>query len=150
MKMFEDNKEFRSSVKDMSLNELIFIKKLGQGQFGHVFLVKGANSGKYYALKAISLHQITQEALERLILQEKEVLEMVNFPFIMKMYRTFKDTDFVYFLLSYVRGMQLYDVIRLMGILSSPRSPLEPRLQVLHRLLDFDCRVPPHTQDCIS
>jgi cGMP-dependent protein kinase len=120
MKMLEDNKDFRNSVKDMSLNELIFIKKLGVGQFSQVFLVKRAKSGEYYALKAISLHQITQEALEKHTLQEKEVLEMVNFPFIMKMYRTFKDTNFVYFLLSFVRGMELFDVIRQMGILSSP------------------------------
>lgn len=40
---------------------------------------------------------------------------MVNFPFIMKMHRTYKDENFVYFLLSYVRGMELFDVIRQMG-----------------------------------
>lgn len=31
------------------------------------------------------------------------------------MYRTFKDEDFVYFLLSFVKGMELFEVIRQMG-----------------------------------
>lgn len=49
---------------------------------------------------------------------------MINFPFIMKMYRTYKDDNFVYFLLSHVRGMELFDVIRQMGRPTSLRSPL--------------------------
>ena len=115
--MLDDNKDFRKIVEKMTLNDLIFIKKLGEGQFGNVFLVKEPRSGELYALKAISKHQIVEQSLERHTLQEKEVLEQVNFPFIMKMYRTFKDQNYVYFLLSYVRGMELFEVIRQLGSL---------------------------------
>lgn len=113
--MSQDNKDFRKAVENLSLNDLIFIKKLGEGQFGHVFLVKDIKHNKFYALKAISKIQIVEQSLERHTMQEKEVLEQINFPFIMRMYRTFKDANFVYFLLTYVRGMELFEVIRQMG-----------------------------------
>lgn len=34
----------------------------------------------------------------------------------MTMYRTLKDDHFVYFLLSFIRGMELFEVIRKMGM----------------------------------
>lgn len=81
--------------------------------------MKGRETKDYYALKAVSKSQIIQENLEKHTLvrlalqkQEKAVLQMVNFPFIMKMYRTYKDDNFVYFLLTFVKGMELFDVIR--------------------------------------
>lgn len=116
--MKNDNKDFRKLVADLTINDLLYIKKLGEGQFGHVFLVKAATNGQLYALKAISRNQISAMSLERHTMQEKEVLEHINFPFIMKMHRTFKDSNFVYFLLSYVKGMELFDVIRQMGRLA--------------------------------
>ena len=41
------------------------MKKLGEGQFGHVFLVKHQNNNELYALKGISKHQIAEQKLER-------------------------------------------------------------------------------------
>lgn len=114
-KMLDDNKDFRIKVKDMTLNDLIVIKRLGSGQFGHVLLVREKYGTQFYALKAISKDQIVTERLENHTRHEKEVLELVNFPFIMKFYRTFRDSKFVYFLLSYVKGMELFDVIREIG-----------------------------------
>ena len=42
---------------------------------------------------------------------------MVNFPFIMQFVRTFKDTNTIYFLTEYIKGMELFDVIRDIGLL---------------------------------
>ena len=47
--------------------------------------------------------------------QEKKVLEVLNFPFIVSLVRTYKDNHYVYFLLEYVHGMELYQVIRDIG-----------------------------------
>lgn len=120
LKMLGDNLDFRKIVENLKLDDLVHIKKLGEGQFGQVFLVKGRGPNDFFALKAISKAQIVEEKLEKHTLQEKEVLEAVNFPFIMQLYRTFKDDNFVYFLLSFVRGMELFDVIR---DISTRRSP---------------------------
>lgn len=45
------------------------------------------------------------------------MLSLVNFPFIMNFIRTYKDDYQVYFLLEYIKGMELFDVIREIGIL---------------------------------
>lgn len=43
------------------------------------------------------------------------VLDIVNFPFIMQFMRTYKDDHQIYFLLEYIKGMELFDVIREIG-----------------------------------
>ena len=50
------------------------------------------------------------------------MLKKVNFKFIMRMYRTFRDKDFVYFLLSFVKGLELFEVIRKMDLLDNDES----------------------------
>ena len=42
---------------------------------------------------------------------------MVHFPFIMEFVRTFKDEFNIYFLVQYIQGMELFDVIRDIGLL---------------------------------
>ena len=49
------------------------------------------------------------------IQQEKKVMESIDFPFIMSFCRSFKDNSSIYFLIEYVRGMELFDVIRDIG-----------------------------------
>lgn len=114
----DDRSSIQKKFEYMRLQDFIFIKKLGEGQFGHVFLVKHNTEKGLYALKGISKHQIAEQKLERHTKQEKDVLEAINFPFLMTMYRTYKDENFVYFLLGFIQGMELFDVIRKMGILS--------------------------------
>ena len=90
---------------------MIFIKKLGEGQFGMVYLVKNRkDQHANYALKCVSKASIINQNLEKHILQEKAVLEIANFPFIMQFVRTFKDDHSIYFLVEYIKGMELFDV----------------------------------------
>jgi cGMP-dependent protein kinase len=96
--MGEVDTAFRTETEGMTLKDLIYIKKLGEGQFGHVFLVYSKSRDSYFALKAISKAQIIDQNLEKHTVHEKSVLALVNFPLIIKMYRTFKDENYVYFL----------------------------------------------------
>jgi cGMP-dependent protein kinase len=42
---------------------------------------------------------------------------MVNFPFIVNYYKSFKDDFSIYFLKEFINGMELFDVIRDIGLL---------------------------------
>lgn len=147
IKMLNDDKRFREKVAGMKLHELVFIKRLGEGQFGKVLLVKGKDKEDIYALKAISKKQIMSENLEKHTLQEREVLNLVNFPFIMRMYRTFQDDNFVYFLLSYEQGLELFEVIRKLGRRDLTRRNVQRALSVLHRIDDLGSRVSPQEKN---
>lgn len=46
-------------------------------------------------------------------------MEMTDFPFIAKFYKSFKDSSNVYFLLEYIDGIEMFDVIREIGLLNS-------------------------------
>lgn len=50
------------------------------------------------------------------------MLEVVNFPFIMQFIKTYKDQNFIYFLTEYVKGLELYDVIRIINLLNTQES----------------------------
>jgi cGMP-dependent protein kinase len=50
--------------------------------------------------------------MEKIILEEKHILEIINFPLMLTFMRSFKDTHFIYFLMEYIKGSELFDVIR--------------------------------------
>jgi len=120
--MQQHNSELKKNAINLKLEDLIFYKKLGFGQFGSVYLVRCKGEEQFYALKAVSKQQVIEGSLETHLLQEKTVLEAVNFPFIMQFIRTYKDNNFIYFLVEYIKGMELFDVIRDMNLLETKES----------------------------
>jgi cGMP-dependent protein kinase len=46
-------------------------------------------------------------------------MEQVDFPFIVKFYKSLKDSARIYFLLEYINGIEMFEVIRQIGLLSS-------------------------------
>ena len=96
-----------------------------------MFLVRQKNIDNFFALKSVLKSQVYEQGLEKYILvilvvpietkllkQEKAILEAINFPFIMQLVTTFKDSQHLYFLTEYIKGMELFDVIREIGILN--------------------------------
>ena len=43
---------------------------------------------------------------------------MLDFPFTLKFVCSFKDEDLIYFVTEFIRGMELFDVIREIGLLN--------------------------------
>lgn len=86
-----------------TLDDLYFIKALGKGKFGNVSLV---HNHKYlYAIKAVSRESAErQKILTRYLSQERTVLLKLDHPFIMKLVNTFKNDEYVFFLLEYING----------------------------------------------
>lgn len=59
------------------------LKKLGEGQFGNVFLVSDAHKHNFYALKCISKYETIKTKLEKHLANEKCALNTISSPFIM-------------------------------------------------------------------
>ena len=51
-----------------------------------------------FALKCIQKHRVVQYGQQRHIMDEKNILAIMESPFILGLHRTFKDTKFVYLL----------------------------------------------------
>lgn len=97
------------ALKDLKKHTL-----LGAGTFGQVWLVScpGA-SGKEeaYALKVQSKYELLKDGQAKAVVSEKNIMAMMDHPFIIRLVATYKDTDFVYMLLGLVQGGELYNVI---------------------------------------
>jgi cGMP-dependent protein kinase len=110
-------------ITKINLSNLVFLKKIGEGQFGSVFAVKDKVSGKLYALKAISISQVNDDGLEKHIICEKEVLTLIKgCHHLVDLQGYFRDKFYIYFLLEFIRGMELFDVIRVMDLLDNDQA----------------------------
>ena len=99
----------------IELSDLIFINCVGRGSFGTVCLVKNKKTNFNYAIKIISIKQIKGENIWDNLELEKKILLQIEHPFIVKLVKTLKDENYVYFLMEYVNGKDLYDLIRDIG-----------------------------------
>jgi cGMP-dependent protein kinase len=121
-KMMNHVSELKAKASGLKLEELIVYKKLGAGQFGSVYLVRTKGIDQFFGLKSIEKEKIVSNGLETHLLQEKSVMEMVNFPFIMDFMKSYQDKSRIYFLLEYIKGIELFDAIRDMDILHTAEA----------------------------
>ena len=106
----------------VTLDQLTYLVTLGSGSYGNVTLVKNNKKNYLYALKNISNKQILYNQLSDNLDLEKGILLRIDHPFIVKLVKTLKDERFIYFLMDYIRGKELFDVIRDIGILTKSQT----------------------------
>ncbi len=91
---------------NMQLSDFYFCKKLGEGKFGNVSLIH--NNKNFYAIKAVSREAgEKQKILIKYFIEEKKVLLKIDHPFIMKLVRTFKNEDNIFYLTEFINGQVL-------------------------------------------
>ncbi|CAG9321711.1 unnamed protein product [Blepharisma stoltei] len=104
------------------LDDLCIVKGLGKGMFGTVYLSVNKKTKTPYALKTVPRTKIqAYEIYDNLIL-ERKILLQIDHPLIMKLVKTLKDADRIYFLIEFVRGKDLFDVLRILNILNNEYS----------------------------
>ena len=106
----------------IELKDLDDIKELGSGNFGSVNLVRNKKNKQLYAIKALNLEQIKKENLEVCVELEKNVLLKTDHPFIMKMVKYLKNDTYIFFINEYIKGKELWDVIRDIGLLNKEQT----------------------------
>jgi len=83
---------------------------LGKGSFGSVKLVEA--NGKRYALKAVGKERVFSLGQQEHIMNERNIMLHIHHPFIVDLYQTFQDHDYLYFLLEPSLGGELFSVLR--------------------------------------
>ena len=106
----------------ITLDQLTYLTKLGAGSYGNVSLVKSTKKNIHYAIKNISNKQILYHQLHKNLELERGILLRVDHPFIVKLVKTLKDDKFIYFLMDYIKGKELFDIIRDIGLLSKSQT----------------------------
>jgi cGMP-dependent protein kinase len=102
----------------IQLSDLEYVQQLGSGSYGSVYLVQATKNKYFYAIKSISKNQIDAEELHKNIDLERSILLKIDHPFIVKLVKTLKDKENIFFLMEYIKGKELFDIIREIGLLN--------------------------------
>jgi cGMP-dependent protein kinase len=106
----------------IELKDLDYIRELGSGSFGTVSLVRYRKNKHLYALKAIQKSQIDAQKLHKCVDLEKNTLLQIDHPFIVKLVKTLKDSKNIYLLFEYIKGKELFEVVREVGKLDKKET----------------------------
>ena len=77
---------------------------LGKGSFGEVFLVEKISNKKLYAMKVLRKDKILNQNLTRYAKTERNVLSIMNHPFIVGLNSAFQTENKLYLILEYCPG----------------------------------------------
>lgn len=84
------------------------LRVMGRGGFGLVHACKKANTGKLYAMKAMSKQRIKMKQAEALVLMEREILTLVpHSPYLVNLIYSFTSPSDVYLILDLMIGGDL-------------------------------------------
>ncbi|XP_022245474.1 cAMP-dependent protein kinase catalytic subunit alpha isoform X3 [Limulus polyphemus] len=110
------------SKNTSSLDDFDRIKTLGTGSFGRVMLVQHKNDKDYYAMKILDKQKVVKLKQVEHTLNEKKILQAIDFPFLVKLEFHFKDNSNLYMVLPYVVGGEMFSHLRKVGRFSEPHS----------------------------
>ena len=112
--MFVD--KWKSDKRDnITINDFERFRTIGTGAFGRVILVKHKPTATFYAMKILDKAKLIKLKQVDHTYNEKRILQCVRFPFIIYMEYCFKDNSYVYMVLPYINGGEMFTHLRRMG-----------------------------------
>ncbi|XP_043472005.1 cGMP-dependent protein kinase, isozyme 1-like isoform X2 [Leptopilina heterotoma] len=106
-------KKWINEYADLSLSDLKTKGTLGVGGFGRVELViPEKDQEKSFALKKLKKKIMVDQQQQEHVLNEKHIMQACDSPFICKLYRTYKDTKYVYFLMEVCLGGDVWTTLQ--------------------------------------
>ncbi|XP_018569633.1 cGMP-dependent protein kinase, isozyme 1 isoform X3 [Anoplophora glabripennis] len=99
--------------EDIDLRDLKIIKTLGVGGFGRVELVQHKKkSDLVFALKYLKKIDIVMQHQQEHVYNEKNIQMACKSPFIVRLYRTYKDNKYIYLLMESCLGGDLWSLLQ--------------------------------------
>eukprot|EP01017_Pseudomicrothorax_dubius_P046201 TRINITY_DN8106_c0_g1_i2.p1 TRINITY_DN8106_c0_g1~~TRINITY_DN8106_c0_g1_i2.p1 ORF type:complete len:289 (-),score=94.62 TRINITY_DN8106_c0_g1_i2:331-1197(-) len=111
----EKNRQFKLTDYDI-------LQTVGTGAFGRVRLSRGKTTGKYCAMKILKKAEIIRLKQVDHIMSEYKILGMINHPFIVNLEGFCQDDRYLYLVLEFISGGELFTYLRSVGRLDPPHA----------------------------
>lgn len=106
-------KKWTNEYSNLTLFDLETRGTLGVGGFGRVELVTLKNDpDKSFALKKLKKKVMVDQQQQEHVLNEKHIMQACDSPFICKLYQTYKDSKYVYFLMEICLGGDVWTTLQ--------------------------------------
>eukprot|EP00158_Paraphelidium_tribonemae_P006300 Partr_v1_DN27766_c1_g1_i4_m67247 putative AGC YANK protein kinase len=92
---------------EVDLRHFELLRSVGKGAFGKVRIVQKKNDKKIYALKYINKMKCIKMKAVNNIIQERRLLEAINYPFITNLRFAFQDDENMFMILDLMLGGDL-------------------------------------------
>ncbi|KAK3939500.1 kinase-like domain-containing protein [Diplogelasinospora grovesii] len=87
------------------------VKIIGKGAFGEVKLVQKKADGKVYAMKSLIKTEMFKKDQLAHVRAERDILAESDSPWVVKLYTTFQDANFLYMLMEFLPGGDLMTML---------------------------------------
>ncbi|KAI7883666.1 Pkinase-domain-containing protein [Lichtheimia hyalospora FSU 10163] len=112
-----------SQHKRREVGEYILGKTIGRGASGRVKIGIHRHTGEQVAIKVISRSQLaTSSTMARCVRRELAVLQLLHHPHLVDLRQVLQDASNVYFVMEYVEGGELFQILSEHGRLSEPNA----------------------------
>lgn len=112
-KMLQKKESNYIRLKRAKMNKSMFtvIKKIGNGAFGEVSLVRKDNTHKLYAMKTLKKSDVLNRNQVAHVKAERDILAEADNEWVVKLYYSFQDADQLYFVMDYIPGGDLMNLL---------------------------------------
>lgn len=106
----EDNTLFggKEERKKVGLDDFELLTVIGRGSFGKVMRVKHKETGEILAMKVLRKEMIVKENMVSHTKNEKNILQMINHPYICRLRYAFQTPEKLYLVLDFLSGGELF------------------------------------------
>ncbi|CEF66693.1 Protein kinase domain and AGC-kinase, C-terminal domain and Serine/threonine-/dual specificity protein kinase, catalytic domain and UBA-like domain and Protein kinase-like domain-containing protein [Strongyloides ratti] len=112
----KESKYIRLKRQRMNVGMFDILKHIGVGAFGKVSLVKKKDTGQVYAMKTLVKTEVIQKQQAAHVKAERDILAEANSPWIVKLFFSFQDSCNLYFIMEYVPGGDMMQLLINKGI----------------------------------
>ena len=106
------------------ISDFIVIKELGVGSYGRVILVQHKVTQAKYAIKCIDKRNKVNIEEKPYFRREIEIMYRVHHPNVVKLFGHFEDNKYCYFIMEYIPGGNIYNLVPKHGIKTVPTKTI--------------------------
>jgi len=106
-----NNSQVKFSDSNIKFSNFKLILPLAKGGYGTVGLYKKTKTGDMYAIKSVGINNMKEKKMSQTLQNERNILKEISSDYIVNSYYIFKDQTNYYFVMEYLPGGDVYNLL---------------------------------------